>query len=171
MAGQAFKALPREEIDRHYASIEVLPVDIHEPRAGAELTLLGVQVVLHYNYSWLTHLVDPERSDLRSLGISAPLTAQDDAGLFLDERWVESAAAVVDRELSLPDTPELRLAGLLDAGDGWLDLVYVARLRRPGALSRGRIQGIAFSGMGELQTAPERLGPTSRPLIDSLQSL
>lgn len=160
IADDDFMALPKEEIARHFATIEVVP------RADG-LVELEAYVVAHHNYSWLTYAAGSGR---RCLGISAPLTADLADDLFLDESWCAVAARAVDQSLALPTKPEVRLAGLIN-GDP-LGVVFVARLGQREARSRdGTLPDLVFRGIGDLLHDRAHLDARSRLLVDHLEAL
>ena len=55
MGGKHFLALPQEEIDRHFASIEVFEVERKAVDIDPALKQLVAFAALHHNYSWLTY--------------------------------------------------------------------------------------------------------------------
>lgn len=161
-----FVALPREEIERLHAAIEVYEAD-RKPAEG-ELRLVAYAAV-HFNYSWLTY----QRAGARALGMEIELGRGGRVPLFLDDE----VQADVERALTAWVAPrvaaagkiDLRLGGLLIAPDR-LGLLYLARLRQPGVAGSG-LEGLRFCGNGDLRQERARFDAWSQVLIDNLGAL
>ena len=121
-----FVALPREEIDRLYGSVELhlLAGGRHGVDERAGYLPLVTFSAAHYNYTWLTYRRAP-----RSLGVSGVILAEGDPSPFLGESLQSSARREMERAEVLSVPAEWRLAGLINDGQQ-LGLVYVAKLRQ-----------------------------------------
>ena len=182
LVGQRFKALPEEEILRHHGSVEVVALDRNLAEGDPSYRQLVTCTALHHNYRWLTH-AHPSTGDAlasahqRSLIVSDVIRAGDRTPLFLDDRFAVAAACTVDGAVLIAGGYDLWLAGLIDNacnefGRTPLGLVYVARLKQPGAAPRDPgISDIAFCGNGDLRIEHDRFEPWSRILIDHLDAL
>ncbi|MFH1811134.1 MAG: hypothetical protein ABIJ09_20505 [Pseudomonadota bacterium] len=179
---QPFRALPREEIDRLHASVEVHAVPSQQVQEDSAWIVLASFTLLHFNYSWFTCAREPGAVDVlqqgeRSLGLAGFLEAADDPPLFLDAAMSGATRAVVEARVVIPPRMELRLAGLLRSpaghpAPGRLALVHVVRLRQPGIEAcTGALRGILFAGNTELQQSRTQFDPWSQVLIDHLQAL
>lgn len=161
--GVPFVALPREEIDRLYAAIEVLAVNEEMLQDDAELIALHIDVAIHHNYSWLTFRRDQERMLL----LSAALTADGPAPLFLGESFVAAACRLVEERLGLDAGCDVRIAGILQETTN-------APLRRIGLLTIARLTqrqqgyGAEYCGNGELRLARSEFDASSQVVIDHL---
>jgi hypothetical protein len=161
---QPFIALPGEEIERLYGTLEVLRLENADP---AYLPL-ATFTAIHYNYSWLTVL-----REQRSLGIGAAIQPEREAPPlpFLDHAFEQFARREVGSAIVLDDSWQWRMAGLINDGRQ-LSLVYIVRLRQrelePRALDRASIR---FSGNGELHFARAEFEPWSQLLIENLHAL
>ena len=170
-----FLALPREEIQRLHASVEVLPVDDDAAEGTATSKRLVTFTVVHHNYSWLTYT--RRQQEPRWLGIMGPAHTHGQPGLFLDDDMTAAACRCVDAELATRARFEIRLAGLInddetEFGRGHLGLVYVARLRQPGVETHGRaVAEPRFCGSGELVLSHDQFERWSQVLIQNLQAL
>lgn len=163
-----FLALPREEIDRLHAAIEVLAVDEHALRGTTEWLALHSYVAVHHNYSWLTFR---HQDAQRALLLSADLAAEAPVPLFLDDELVASAQRQVEKALGLNRGCEVRLAGILQTTDGEppitsIGLVNVARLA-----ARGTFEGADNYGNFELRRARSQFDRRSQVIIDHLDAL
>ncbi len=171
--GRSFVGLPKEEIERHFATLEV--AEMTAERADCEIAWrpLVACVVAHHNYRWLTHVAcDAGR---RSLYLTSPIRPEDGT-LFLDEAWCSSAARLLARELITSDAAVVRLAGLLDvpkpSGDGPLHVLFVTMLRSADVVSRGRrVHHLELKGPGELSTLRDELDPCGRTIVHNLHAL
>lgn len=166
--GVPFVALPREEIERLYAAVEVLPVDDATLRHESEFLALHSHVAVHHNYSWLTF----RRDHHRTLLLSTVLSPEGSAPLFLGEQFVALARHQVDERLGLGGSFEVRLAGILqETADGpaspsQVGLLSIARLtERPGRC------GAECFGNGELRLARSEFDASSQVVIDHLDAL
>ena len=182
LVGQRFKALPEEEILHHHGSVEVLALDRNLAAGDRSYRQLVACTTLHHNYRWLTHAHPSlegtsSSAQQRSLIVSDVIRMGDRTPLFLDDLLAVAAARTVDRAVLIAGGYDLRLAGLID-GDGDefgrapLGLVYVAKLKQPGASARDSgISGISFCGNGDLRITRDRFEPWSQILIDHLEAL
>lgn len=140
---RTFIALPREEVERWYASIEVVDESDHVP--------LVTFTVVHHNYRWLTF------GD--SLGI-LDVPAMREPPLLFDEQLEAVARRSVER--TLPGAQfEVRPAGLMAGAD--LALLYVAKLTRAP-------HGRETTGNGDLLQRTD-LDPRSRLVVANLSAL
>ena len=166
--GVPFLALPREEIDRLYAAIEVLAVDEETLLREPELLALHSYIALHYNYSWRTFR---GRDNRRTLLLSAVLSTEEPAPLFLGEEFVLSARREVEERLILNGSYDMRLAGILqETGDPQsrprIGLLSIARLA-----NRHREVGSEWIGNLELRHARSEFEACSQVVIDHLAAL
>jgi hypothetical protein len=166
--GVPFVALPREEIDRLHGAIEVLAVDHDTLGREADLLALDSYIAIHHNYSWLTF---PRRDGRRTLLLSAVLSTDGPAPLFLGEEFVVSAGREVERRLALNAACEVRLAGILQETGGTrpsprVGLLSIARLS-------GRLPGYEGERCGnvELRQARSQFDSCSQVVIDHLEAL
>jgi hypothetical protein len=165
LGARRFLGLPAEEAERLYASIEVLAV---EPGDDPAVTPLVAFTAVHYNYSWLTYR--DGGSSARAIGMGSAIAAQAHECLFLDESMKAAASRQLAAAIATPSSYVLRFAGLLHDGRH-LGLVYLARLRQPGAESRdARIASIRFCGNGDLQRSRAEFEPWSQTFIDNLSA-
>lgn len=165
LCARRFLGLPAEEAERLYASIEVLAM---EPGDNPAVTPLVAFTAVHYNYSWLTY--QRGGSTDRAIGIGSVIAAHAHECLFLDDKMKTAASRQLGAAIATPGSYALRFAGLLHDGRH-LGLVYVARLRQPGAESRdARIASIRFCGNGDLQRSRADYEPWSQTFIDNLSA-
>jgi hypothetical protein len=166
-----FRALPREEIARLYASVEVLALD-GAPRG---YTRLVTYTAIHHNHRWLIWGgPSAPATSKRSLVLPGDLSPAHRDTLFLDEPMTDAARRVVLGAIAGHDDLELRLAGLLrpEGSDDLLGLVHVAALRRPGAVTRHpAMDGASFVGVTELGQLRDELDDVSGVLVDHLVAL
>ena len=163
---QRFVALPREEIERLFGSLElhVLGRDASNQSSG-HLPLV-TYTAAHYNYTWLTY----QRAQ-RSLGVSGFVLADGEPLLFLDESLQLSARREMERVEVLSAPAEWRLAGLIN-DDQRLGLVYIAKLSQRWSPEQNRSAGrVECCNNGELLTERRQFEPWSQLLIDHLPSL
>ena len=166
--GVPFLALPREEIDRLYAAIEVLTVDEQTLRHDAELLALHSYIAVHHNYSWLTFRRGDGR---RTLLLSAALSTEGPAPLFLGEEFVASARGEMEHRLALNASCEVRLAGILQESGmpespSRVGLLSIARLAsRPSGNEAERCGNV------ELRHSRSQFEPSSQVVIDHLDAL
>jgi hypothetical protein len=165
---QRYVGLPREEIERLHASVELHALTSDElNRDRASYLPLVTYTAVHYNYTWFTY----ERTE-RSLGVSAPVYSEGEPPLFLDESLELAARRELESARVVSAPVDWRLAGLIHAGDGQLGLVYIARLRSHWSPEQNRSAGkVTCCNSGELTTERHRFEPWSQLLIDNLQSL
>jgi hypothetical protein len=145
-----FLALPREEIDRLHAGIEVVAIDDETMRRSSEFFALQSDIAVHHNYSWLTFR---RPNNERTLLISTPLAANGPPPLFLGEELIVSVQRQIEERLALNGGYDVRLAGILQEVEGQespprVGLLSIARLA--GRLSR---DGAEYFGNMELRTA------------------
>lgn len=168
-----FVALPREEIERFHAA-----VDLHGLRADAlsadpDLLQVGTLTAIHRNHQWRAVPAAAGGLSLATYGSCDPI---DHSGVFLAEDLGLAARRSLDPVLPA-EAYELRLAALLvhaliEPEVRWLRLVYVARLRRPFRDScRAGVEEGAQLGHGDLLERRGELDPASRALLDNLASL
>lgn len=124
VGSRPFAALPREEIERRYGSVEVRVLDRGAVGERSDYLPLVTYTAAHYNYTWLTY----QRAQ-RSLGVSGLVPADGEPPLFLDESLQSSARREMERAAVLSAPVEWRLAGLINDGQR-LGLVYIAKLRQ-----------------------------------------
>lgn len=161
---RAFIGLPREEIERLHATIDVLTIDRELHANDTTYLPLAVFTAIHYNYSWLVRDLDPP-----SLGIGAPIEADGEPPPFLDPVFERCARRAVQRVVTLSDSCQWRLAGLIRAEA--LALVYVARLpQRTLEPREGAASHLRFCRNGELITERDTFDAWSQLLIDNLHA-
>lgn len=163
-----FLALPREEIDRLYAAIEVLAVDVSTAARADDFVALHSYVAIHHNYSWLTFRGADDR---RTLLLSTALVAEGPVPLFLGEEFVGTAQRQVDAHLGFMGGCPVRLAGILQDLDGGrprpdIGLLSVARLT-----SRIAMPGAEVCGHMELRHGRKQFDARSQVVIDHLEAL
>ncbi len=163
-----FVALPREEIERLHAAIEVVAVDRSTTDATGDFAALHSHIAIHHNYSWLTFR---RQDDRRTLLLSTALTAEGPMPLFLGDEIVGAAQRQVDEHLGSSDGCAVRLAGILQdvAGDGpppAVGLLMIARLT-----SRITMPGAECCGHMELRMTRHRFDARSQVVIDHLEAL
>ena len=180
IAFRRFFALPKEEIGRLHAAVEILAVTRDQAMNDPAYRPLVIHAAIHFNYIWFTHQpAAPEapQQGERSLVISAHIPAQNPIPLFLDDQLKSAAARIVNERVLVTEPYELRLVGLLnddttDLSRRELGFVYVLKLRRAGIESRDRnLTRIRLCGNGELQLESDRFEARSRILIDNLYAL
>lgn len=160
-----FLALPREEIDRLYAAIEVLAIDDASPGRTAELSQLHSYVAVHHNYSWLTFR---RPDDQRTLVLSAAMTADRDVPLFLGGEMVGVAQRQVEVRLNLHAGYEVRLAGILQELEAGLPVPGVGLLSIARLASRTEAERC---GHWELRQTRSKFDSVSQVVIDHLEAL
>jgi hypothetical protein len=173
-----FVALPQEEIDRLYASIEIDTMAKREAYADRKRLPLSIFTVIHFNYSWFT-FKSPGINDahLRSMGFIDLVRPGSFNGLFLDETLSKEARQIIDRNITMQAGYTIRLAGLLyqestPPVQGHVAVLYVVRLRQPDALSAVQnMHDIVFYNNGELHLLREQFNLWSRIIIDHLTAL
>lgn len=163
-----FVALPREEIDRLYAAIEVLVVDDDMLRQNTTLLVMHGCIAVHHNYTWLTF---PHADGQRTLLHSAALPVDGPAPLFLGDDPVRWARREIEERLHIDGGCEVRLAGLLQDADGSrvpprVGLLLIARLA-------SRLTGMEAECRGnlELRAGRSQFDPPSQVVIDHLAAL
>ena len=163
---QRYAGLPREEIERLYASVELHALTSDElTRESSSYLPVVTYTAVHYNYTWLTY----ERAE-RSLGVSGPVYSEGEPPLFLDESLELAARRELENARVVAAPVDWRLAGLIH--DGQLGLVYIARLRSHWSPEQNRSAGrVTCCNSGELKTERHRFEPWSQLLIDNLPSL
>ena len=162
-----FVALPREEIERLYAALEVLAVDQAMLRHESALMALHSHVAIHHNYSWLAFRRDRERTLL----LSSVVWADEPTPLFLGEPFVVAARRQVEERLLLDVRCDVRLAGILQettdtSAPPRLGLLSIARLTE-----RVRVSGAECCGNVELRHARSEFDASSQVVIDHLAAL
>ena len=166
VGSQRFVALPREEIERLYGSVELHVLGRDALDATADYLPLVTYTAAHYNYTWLTY----ERAQ-RSLGVSGLVLADGDPPLFLDESLQSSARREMERAEALSAPVDWRLAGLINDGQR-LGLVYIAKLRQRWSPEQNRSAvRVQCCNNGELLTMRRQFEPWSQLLIDNMPSL
>lgn len=176
-----FRALPEEEIDRLYASVELVAMERDLVENDPTYRQVVCCTVIHYNYSWFTFVRHSTHDGAqlqkkRSMCLGGHIHG-DNQTLFLDERLKDPALREVNEGLLIPDRIDLRLAGLLnddsdDVSRFHLGLVYVAKLSQAGINKRDQgITDIRFCGVGDLLQDRDHFETTSQILIDHLQAL
>lgn len=173
-----FVALPKEEIDRLYASIEIHTVNKEKAEADFQKIPLSLFTVIHFNYSWFTcHYTRDNRDDLRSLGFTDLVLPGNFNGLFLDETLSNEANRILQNKITIQSGYTLRLSGLLfnetDLPPGpQLAVLYVARLRQTNSIVAGSsVHDIIYHNNGELQQHRDLFDPWSKIIIDHLVAL
>ena len=163
---QRFMGLPREEIERLHASVEVRALAPNEQNVGSAYLPLATYTAFHYNYTWITF-----RREQRSLGIGGPVRVNGEVPLFLDETFERAARAEVEKAKLLGAPADWRLAGLIHAEDR-LGLVYIARLRQRWSAEHNLgAEPLVCCRNGELLTERPNFDAWSQILIDNLASL
>jgi hypothetical protein len=162
-----FLALPREEIDRLHAAIEVLAVDDETLRHTAELSILHSDIAIHHNYSWLTF---PGPGNQRTLLLSTALAAEGPVTLFLGEELEVWARRRVEERLSLTGGCEVRLAGILQEVDDPPTVPRVGLLSIARLTARTAMSGAECCGNFELRHARRRFDRRSQVVIDHLEA-
>jgi hypothetical protein len=161
-----FVALPREEIERLYGSVELHVLRRDALDQSPWCLPLVTYTAAHYNYTWLTY-----RRAQRSLGVSGLVPADGEPPLFLDESLQSSARRELEGADALSAPVEWRLAGLINDGRR-LGLVYIAKLRQRWSPEQNRSAvRMQCCGKGELLTQRHEFEPWSQLLIDNLTSL
>jgi predicted NUDIX family phosphoesterase len=177
-----FVALPREEIDRHYASVEVHPVEHRDVENDTSILPLVAIIAVHYNYSWLiftsknNDAVITGANDTLSLGLTGQITFDGHNDIFLDERIKPAVVQIVNENLTTQAGYDLRLAGLLReapalSGKRGLGIVLIARLHQPGVTAKHNDLDIHFLGTGELRQNHQQFDYWSRVIIDHITAL
>lgn len=176
-----FMALPQEEIDRHYASIELHPMESTDAAKDDSVVPLLALVAVHHNYSWLTYTSKPENNSnghsvIRSLCLTGHILYDGHNDIFLDERIKPAVTRIVTEKLSVQSGYDLRLAGLLrsasiPSGLEYPGIVFIARLRQQGAHAKHNDFDICSLGSGELQENRQLFDNCSRVLIDHITAL
>ena len=168
-----FKALPQEEIDRLYGSIEVNMTEHTLAEQNPSLLQLMVVTAFHYNYSWLISSGEiNEKKTETTLSMCFVNHIQSDGydDIFLDESIKRVASSTANHHIDIASAYDLRLAGLL-LDKLHLGLVYIFRLRQPGVIDRRNGEAtIRFCGTGEIQQNRDRFDSWSRVLIDHLDA-
>jgi predicted NUDIX family phosphoesterase len=177
-----FIALPREEIDRHYASVELHPMACRDAKKDASILPLVAIIAVHYNYSWLTFtsknsdIKSTDTNDTLSLGLTGHIIFDGHNDIFLDERIKSAAMQIVNENITTQSGYDLRLAGLLrdapaPSGKRGLGIVFIARLHQQGVIVRHNNVDIHFLGTGELQQNRQQFDNWSRVIIDHITAL
>ncbi len=177
-----FIALPQEEIDRHYASIEVHPVVQGDTENHASVLPLVAMVAIHYNYSWLIFTGknnETSTSDVNkplSLGLTGNITFDGHNDIFLDDKIKPVVKQIVNETIDAKTGYDLRLAGLLcdskaSSGQKYLGIVFIARLHQQGVIVKNSDFDINFSGTGELQENRQKFDNWSKVVIDHITAL
>jgi hypothetical protein len=166
VGSQRFAALPREEIERLYGSVELHALGRDVLDQTPDYLPLVTYAAAHYNYTWLTY----QRAQ-RSLGVSGLVLADSDPPLFLDESLQSSARREMERAEALSAPVDWRLAGLINDGQR-LGLVYIARLRQRWSPEQNRSAvRVQCCNNGELLMNRRQFEPWSQLLIDNMPSL
>jgi hypothetical protein len=152
LGARPFVALPREEIERHYACVE-----LEVPGPG--LAEIEIVAAFHHNHAWLTHRGP-------SLVLRHPLAwPERDPPLFLDEAIDRVAEQLVAPTIAPDLLTSWRLVGIIQ--DDGVGLVYVGRLKE--RLPPSSAHGV--SGPGDLAHDRARYGPWSQILIEHIDAL
>jgi hypothetical protein len=162
-----FAALPREEIERLYGSVELHALERDALNRTPGYLPLVTYTASHYNYTWLTY----QHAQQRSLGVSGFVLADGEPPLFLDASLQVSARREMERAEALSAPAEWRLAGLIN-DDQRLGLVYIAKLRQRWSPAQHRSAGhVQCCNNGELLAERRQFESWSQLLIDNLPSL
>jgi hypothetical protein len=162
-----FLALPREEIDRLYAALEVLAVNEETLRHDAELVALHSCIAIHHNYSWLTF----RRDTRRTLLLSAALVAEGPPPLFLDQQFVASARRQVEERVPFTRGCDVRIAGILQDTADTLSVPRVGLLSIARLPDRTAAHAVERYGNVELHHARSEFDASSQVVIDHLAAL
>jgi hypothetical protein len=161
-----FAALPREEIERLYGSVELHVLGRDALTRTSGYLPLVTYTASHYNYTWLTY----QRAQ-RSLGVSGFVLADGEPPLFLDDSLQLSARREMERAEALSAPAEWRLAGLIN-DEQRLGLVYIAKLRQRWSPEQHRSAvHVRCCNNGELLAERRQFESWSQLLIDNLPSL
>lgn len=173
-----FVALPQEEIDRLYASLEIDSLDMSEADADQKKLPLSIFTVIHFNYSWFTFKgTNNNEGHLRSLGFIDLIKPGNFNGLFLDETLSYEARRIIGENITMKADYTIRLSGLLYHESnppvlGQVAILYVVRLRQAHALIAGQnMHDIVYYSSGELQLHRDQFDSWSRITIDHLTAL
>lgn len=176
----SFLGLPKEEIERYHATVDVHLLDREQVENDPAYKKLICCVAIHFNYNWLTCRRTNGPFGLNaglSMGLYGSVESGNQVNLFLDESYQSSVHKLLEREIQISGKYHVRLAGILnddseDFGRKHFGLVYVAKLSQPGVEGCGKgIADISFSGTGELQMNKDLYDPWSRMLIDNIAAL
>lgn len=163
-----FLALPREEIDRLHAAIEVLAVEETTLRPSTEFLPLESDIAIHHNYSWLTFRgLDGRRTLLHS----SALAGEEPVPPFLGEELVVLARSQVETRLGLNGGCEVRLAGILQDLDGEQPVSRVGLLSIARLAHRTVPTSAECCGNLELRHARSQFDSRSQVVIDHLEAL
>lgn len=177
-----FLALPQEEIDRYYASVEVHPAEITETEKDPSGLPLVAIIAVHYNYSWLIctgkndDTITTGAKNTLSLCLTGDLIFDGHNDIFLDESVKRAASLIVNDYIDTNAGYNLRLAGLLQdtpdsSGHSYLGTVFIVRLHQPGVSIKRKNMEIRFLGISELQQNRLLFDNWSRTLIDNISAL
>jgi predicted NUDIX family phosphoesterase len=177
-----FVALPQEEIDRYYASVEVHPAERTETEKDCSILPLVAIIAVHYNYSWLIctskndDTVTTGANNTLSLCLIGDIIFGGSNDIFLDESLKHAATLIVNDYIDTNAGYNLRLAGLLQATPdpsvhSYLGIVFIARLHQPGVRIKHKDTGVRFFGTSELQQNRLQFDSWSRILIDHITAL
>jgi predicted NUDIX family phosphoesterase len=173
-----FVALPQEEIDRLFASIEIEEMDYNQATADTEKMILSLFIVVHFNYSWLTYeYACSSKLNVKSMGFSDFALPQNHSGLFLDESLSIEADRILKDNLLIKSGYTLRLAGLIydisiPHGKPYLGIVYVSRLHQNNSvcIKKNELQMDYFT-TGELCQFKDRFESRSKIVIEHVVAL
>jgi hypothetical protein len=170
-----FVALPQEEIDRLYASLEVLAAHQNEVEGDYGSIQLGLFVVAHHNYSWLINR--NVKSNSISLGFFSHLSANSNNHLFLDDSIRTETRRVFEENVRLKTTYDVRLAGLIyDEADVFgkthLGITCICRLRQQNqAEPMNEEFEMSIMGNGELLQRRDQFDNWSKILIENINAM
>lgn len=165
VGASSFLALPQEETERLFASLEVHRLCRAEAERDPRLTVLETCTLIHKNQSWLIEAKSADAGP-KVWGVRQVMTAESEQPLFLDDDWQSNArravASAIDPHATGPSACEYRLAGLLSRQR--VTLVCVARLRQSPA-HRVHLGERLWLGQQELLDATASFDDDSRLLI------
>jgi hypothetical protein len=170
-----FIALPREEIDRLYGSIEVHPVNMNGCANNYETIRLFLFVAAHYNYSWIT--IRNKNDNTFSLGFSSPLLSSYNGDIFLDESIITEAQKIFNDNVRVNCQFDIKMSGLLyqesiESGSPRLGVSCVCRLRQSNqvALAHEAYEIVTMSN-GELIQKQSQFDSRSKIIIDHIDAV
>ncbi|MBN1604741.1 MAG: hypothetical protein JW915_24240 [Chitinispirillaceae bacterium] len=173
-----FVALPQEEIDRLYASLEIDSLDMSEADADKKKLPLSIFTVIHFNYSWFTFKsTNNNEGHLRSLGLIDLIKPGNFNGLFLDETLSYEARRIIGENITMKADYTIRLSGLLYREStppvrAQVAILYVVRLHQANAVIAGQnMHDVIYYSSGELQQDRDQFDSWSRIIIGHLTAL
>ena len=117
-----FLGLPREEIERYHATVDVHLLDCEQVENDTSYKKLICCVAVHFNYRWLTYRLTNGPFGLNaegSIGLYGSVRSGHQAQLFLDESHQSSVHDLMKREIRIPGKYHLRLAGNISGLSMW----------------------------------------------------